>query len=307
MADNPKQAAGDAKDPLGLVPRSVLHHMARVLRNGAAKYGPWNWRDKPIETLTYVHATMRHLTAYGDGEDTDPESGLPHLAHALASLAVLVDGIEHGAKDTRPGKAPTALEPLPCPGCLCAPLVETLDRLPVYYRVACATRGPRCHIGGAATDAQAAIRLWNGFVAIKTPAAPRCHPHDHKPGCANTPTPVAPAPAPLPCPKCKRPPTQHVGRAGTHTVRCDHCMYAGGFYVDRENAIAAWDTFVRRYQDDHAIACPVCPKCKTLPTLRAVGGGWRVWCLTCFRGMDNRAHLDQALAFAAWRERVTYS
>ena len=109
--DNPKQAAGDLKDPLGLVPRCVIHAIARVLRSGAAKYGLWNWRDTPIETMTYVHSTMRHLVAYADGEDIDPESGLPHLAHALGSLAVLVDGIEYGAKDTRHKRKPTMVPP----------------------------------------------------------------------------------------------------------------------------------------------------------------------------------------------------
>lgn len=36
---------------------------------------------------------LRHLFAYNDGKDTDPESGLSHLDHACASLAMLVASI----------------------------------------------------------------------------------------------------------------------------------------------------------------------------------------------------------------------
>jgi hypothetical protein len=32
---------------------------------------------------------MRHLLAFWSGEETDPESGLPHLAHALCGLMFL--------------------------------------------------------------------------------------------------------------------------------------------------------------------------------------------------------------------------
>lgn len=39
----------------------------------------------------YYDACRRHLGAWFEGEERDPDSGLPHLAHALACLAILVD------------------------------------------------------------------------------------------------------------------------------------------------------------------------------------------------------------------------
>ncbi len=37
---------------------------------------------------------MRHLTAWWEGEDNDPESGLPHIYHAAANIAMLVEFID---------------------------------------------------------------------------------------------------------------------------------------------------------------------------------------------------------------------
>lgn len=100
---NPKDLTGSAKPPLGLIPGSVLIYIAVALANGAKKYGPFNWRSSKIQEVYYIDAAMRHLVQYLDGQDLDPDSGLPHLAHAMASLAVLVDAKECGmAVDNRP-------------------------------------------------------------------------------------------------------------------------------------------------------------------------------------------------------------
>lgn len=106
---NPKQAYGDKKVPLHLVPGAASAYIAMGLKDGARKYGAFNWRETNIETMTYVGATLRHLSAFVDGEDIDPESGNPHLAHAMASLAILVDALESGcAVDNRPATGPAA-------------------------------------------------------------------------------------------------------------------------------------------------------------------------------------------------------
>lgn len=110
---NPKQAYGDKKVPLHLVPGTASAYIAMGLKEGARKYGAFNWRETDVEVMTYVGATLRHLTAFVDGEDTDPESGNPHLAHAMASLAILVDALEsEGVIDNRPpaGASPKTLE-----------------------------------------------------------------------------------------------------------------------------------------------------------------------------------------------------
>lgn len=110
---NPKQAYGDRKVPLHLVPASAQVAIAMGLKEGARKYGAFNWRETDVETMTYVGAAMRHLTAWIDGENIDPDSGNPHLFHAMASLAILVDAVANDkCIDNRPpmGAAAELLE-----------------------------------------------------------------------------------------------------------------------------------------------------------------------------------------------------
>jgi hypothetical protein len=111
---NPKQLYGDKKLPLHWVPPAALCALAKALGEGGRKYGPYNWRDQPVEVMTYVGGTLRHLAAWVDGEEIDPDSaeGKKHLDGAIASLAILIDAIESGyAIDNRPkpGAAPKML------------------------------------------------------------------------------------------------------------------------------------------------------------------------------------------------------
>ena len=102
---NPKQAYGDRKIKLQLVPPSAAIAIAKGLEEGAKKYSPWNWRDDPVETMTYYGAVQRHLAAWVEGEDLDPDSahGKTHLDGAIASLAILIDALSLGtAIDNRP-------------------------------------------------------------------------------------------------------------------------------------------------------------------------------------------------------------
>lgn len=62
-----------------------------AMRNGAAKYGPFNWREKKVRAHVYLAAARRHLAAWYDGEDVASDSGIHHLAHAAASLAIILD------------------------------------------------------------------------------------------------------------------------------------------------------------------------------------------------------------------------
>jgi len=104
---NPKQIFGDKKVPLHLIPPAASAYIARALRDGAEKYGPFNWRDQSVEVMTYIGAARRHLDAWMDGEEYAEDSGEPHLAHALADLAILADAIEGGFSiDNRPPPGP---------------------------------------------------------------------------------------------------------------------------------------------------------------------------------------------------------
>lgn len=92
---NPKQKMGDKKIPLHLVPASVKIALANGLKEGAVKYGAWNWRDQPIQLMTYVGSLERHLAAWIEGEEVDPDGdGKTHLEGAVASLAIIIDAIK---------------------------------------------------------------------------------------------------------------------------------------------------------------------------------------------------------------------
>lgn len=106
---NPKTRFGMTKPPLGLIPGTALVHLAQAFRDGAAKYGPQNWRKDPVSSSTYVNAAFRHLLEWQDGEEQDPVSKVHHLAHAMGCLAILIDAQSMGTLlDDRPPPAPTA-------------------------------------------------------------------------------------------------------------------------------------------------------------------------------------------------------
>lgn len=78
------------KPMVNLVPPEAILAMARVMTFGAKKYGGDNWRlGQPIPATRMYAAVLRHLMAWAQGEDVDPESGHDHLVHALTGLAML--------------------------------------------------------------------------------------------------------------------------------------------------------------------------------------------------------------------------
>jgi hypothetical protein len=102
---NPKTAYGLAKPGLENVPPIPLYMVGQVMRMGAEKYGPMNWRDDPVSLSTYYNATLRHLFEMWDGQDRDMDSLLPNLALAAANLFILMDAQHQGTLiDDRPTK-----------------------------------------------------------------------------------------------------------------------------------------------------------------------------------------------------------
>lgn len=110
---NPKTLMGRLKVPmLSVIPPAALIREAVAMQYGAFEakrkdggvgYGPYNWRDQPIEYMVYVDAAMRHLMAAVDGEDYAQDSKACHLAHARATLGILIDAIENETViDNRP-------------------------------------------------------------------------------------------------------------------------------------------------------------------------------------------------------------
>ena len=72
-----------------LIPTEPLRYLALVYGMGAKKYADDNWRKGYDWKLSYG-AMQRHLNAFWGGEDMDPESGLPHLGHAMWHCATLL-------------------------------------------------------------------------------------------------------------------------------------------------------------------------------------------------------------------------
>jgi hypothetical protein len=112
---NPKDAAGDKKLALDIIPWGAILACEPVFKHGAEKYGPLNWREEgqKIGRRAYLTAALRHLFADLEGESVDPESGELHIKHAIAGLAILLDGIMVGnCLDNRrlPGQAGTVIQ-----------------------------------------------------------------------------------------------------------------------------------------------------------------------------------------------------
>lgn len=83
------------KAPLELLSTAAMLGTAQVLAFGANKYAAHNWRGG-IEFSRLIGAALRHITAYNDGEDLDPESGLSHIDHAQCCLMFLSEQIKKG-------------------------------------------------------------------------------------------------------------------------------------------------------------------------------------------------------------------
>lgn len=101
--DNPKDAIGRRKVSMAAVPCQVLMEMGLAMQEGGIKHGRHNYRVVDVRASIYYDALWRHVTAWWEGQDIDPDSGLPHLAKAMASLAVIRDAEINGhCIDDRP-------------------------------------------------------------------------------------------------------------------------------------------------------------------------------------------------------------
>ena len=89
---NPKDMVGSDKIPFHLWPETASAMGAMAILDGNLKYGRTNWRAAGVKVSIYYDALRRHMNAYFDeGEDIDPDSGLSHLSHALACIAIIID------------------------------------------------------------------------------------------------------------------------------------------------------------------------------------------------------------------------
>lgn len=92
MTENPKTIVGRTKTPtMSPVPSTSLAWLAEAHLDGARKYGPLNWRSAPIPLTVYIDAAIRHLLALKEGQDCAPDSMLPHAAHVMAGMSIILD------------------------------------------------------------------------------------------------------------------------------------------------------------------------------------------------------------------------
>lgn len=83
------------KPDYSLLTSAMLEPMTRALMYGEGKYSRGNFKAG-FENIRLTSAALRHIFAYLDREEQDPESGISHLGHAMAALAMLLDNIAEG-------------------------------------------------------------------------------------------------------------------------------------------------------------------------------------------------------------------
>jgi len=92
------------KNPLHLVPPSLVFAVGEVLEKGASKYAERNW-EKGMSWCTVYGCLMRHIMKWASPfhSDKDEETGLNHLYHAAANIAMLIEyQFSHPSLDDRP-------------------------------------------------------------------------------------------------------------------------------------------------------------------------------------------------------------
>ena len=86
------------KPHMSLVPPRALWEVGLAMTFGADKYDEDNYlMGAGFKHRRLCSALMRHTLKYLSGEDIDPESGLHHLAHAGATVMMLLESILVGA------------------------------------------------------------------------------------------------------------------------------------------------------------------------------------------------------------------
>ena len=131
---NPKDLVGVRKAPMSTVPATVLAEIGVAMLEGASKYGRHNYRAVSVRGSVYYDGVMRHLMAWWEGEDIDPDSGMSHVTKAITSLVVLRDAMMQGKfTDDRP---PRALPFYPALNAGAAAIIDRYaDRNPVHYTI----------------------------------------------------------------------------------------------------------------------------------------------------------------------------
>ena len=91
----------DKFDP-SMLTIELVELLSRVRMFGAKKYARNNFKISGFKYTRSCAAALRHIFQFLNGEDLDPESGLSHLGHAVASLEHCIYDIKnHPENDDR--------------------------------------------------------------------------------------------------------------------------------------------------------------------------------------------------------------
>lgn len=94
------------KPDLSLIPYCVEVELARAMMNGEEKYGRFNY-TKGHKVSELAAAAKRHIGQFLDGQDRAADSGVHHLAHAMANCLMIIHEQMLGTlKDDRFRSAP---------------------------------------------------------------------------------------------------------------------------------------------------------------------------------------------------------
>jgi hypothetical protein len=100
---NPKDRLATNRLDLSLFPDTAVCYGALGMTEGDSKYGGYNYRVGGVLASVYYAAARRHLAKWFNGEWADKKTHVPHLASAIACVAILVDAVECGVlRDDRP-------------------------------------------------------------------------------------------------------------------------------------------------------------------------------------------------------------
>lgn len=131
---NPKDIVGTRKAPMSTVPANVLAEIGVAMLEGASKYGRHNYRVAGVRASVYYDGVLRHLMAWWEGEDIDPDSGMSHIVKAITSLVVLRDAMHQSMwTDDRP---PRSTEFYPHLNDVAGQIIDRYaDRSPRHYTI----------------------------------------------------------------------------------------------------------------------------------------------------------------------------
>lgn len=131
---NPKDLVGVRKAPMSTVSAVVMAEVGVAMLEGAAKYGRHNYRAVGVRSSVYYDGTMRHLMAWWEGQDLDPDSGMSHITKAITSLVVLRDAMIQGkCEDDR---APRSAEFYTALNTMAGEIIDKhADKTPRHYTI----------------------------------------------------------------------------------------------------------------------------------------------------------------------------